>query len=81
MKALLMYNDTEPPITHSFAVLIRELRKTLEVPESIERVIELEDYAVQTRYPGDYTPVDETEYRDARQIAMMVMKWIRGNIR
>ena len=62
MKALLVYNDIEPPITHSFAVLIRELRKTLEVPESIQRVIELEDYAVQTRYPGDYTPVDETEY-------------------
>ena len=69
MKALLVYNDTDPPITHSFAVLIRELRKRFEVPESIERVIELEDYAVQTRYPGNYTPVDETEYREASQIA------------
>ena len=49
MKALLVYNDIEPPITHSLAVLIKELRKTLEVPESIERVIELEDYAVQTQ--------------------------------
>jgi HEPN domain-containing protein len=81
MKALLIYNDTEPPITHSFAVLIRELRRTLEVPESIERAVELEDYAVQTRYPGDYTPVDETEYGEAKQIAMMVMKWIRSKTR
>ena len=80
MKALLVYNDVEPPITHSFAVLIKELRKTLEVPESIERVIELEDYAVQTRYPGNYTPVDETEYRRASQIAMSAMSWIRGKI-
>ena len=24
MKALLVYNDVEPPITHSFGVLIRE---------------------------------------------------------
>ena len=81
MKALLIYNDTEPPITHSFAVLIRELRRTLEVPESIERIIELEDYAVQTRYPGDYTPVDEIEYQDASQIAKEVMSWIRSKIK
>ena len=80
MKALLVYNDIEPPITHSFAVIIRELRKALEVPESVERVIELEDYAVQTRYPGDYTPVDETEYREASQIAMLAMRWIRSEI-
>ena len=67
--------------SHSFAVLIRELRKALEVPESIERVIELQDYAVQTRYPGDYTPVVETEYGEASQIAMMAMSWIRSEIK
>ena len=53
MKALLVYNDIDPPVTHSFTILIRELRKALVVPENIDRVIELEDYAVQTRYPGN----------------------------
>ena len=81
MKALLVYNDVEPPITHSFAILIRELRKVLIVPGIIERIIELEDYAVQTRYPGDYTPVDESEYWEASEVAMMAMSWIRSEIK
>ena len=81
MKALLVYNDIEPPITHSFAVLIRKMRKAFEVPKIIERVIELEDYAVQTRYPGDYSAVDEAEYREASHIAMLAMSWIRGEIK
>lgn len=81
MKALLVYNDIEPPSTHSFAVLLRELKKTIAVPERIARAIELEDYAVQTRYPGDYTPVDESEYWEASKVAMMAMSWIRSEIK
>ena len=80
IKALLVYNDIEPPLTHSFVVLIRELLKVLEVPECIEQLIELEDYAVQARYPGDYTPVDETEYREASQIVLLAMDWIRSRL-
>ena len=80
MKALLVYHEIEPPITHSFAILIREIKKKLDVPERLEHVVELEDYAVQTRYPGDYTPVDESEYRQASEIATMAMRWIRSEI-
>ena len=29
------------------------------VPEDLKNIIILNDYAVQTRYPGDYTPVDK----------------------
>ena len=55
--------------------------KTIEAPERIEQVIELEDYAVQTRYPGDYTPVDESEYLVASEVATTAMSWIRSEIK
>jgi len=36
----------------------------------------LNDYAVQTRYPGDYTPISEDEYRDSVIMAEECVKWV-----
>lgn len=41
----------------------------------------LSDYAVATRYPGDYEPVGEEEYLRALEIARSVCKWVVGLIR
>ena len=49
----------------------------IDVPESIQDVIELSDYAVQMRYPGEYYPVSEVEYERALELAERVLRWAR----
>jgi hypothetical protein len=46
----------------------------------MEAVI-LSDYAVETRYPGNYEPVGEEEYLRALDIARSVCQWVVGIIR
>ena len=53
----------------------------IEYPQEIERTIELEDYAVQTRYPGEYAPVEKEEYEEAVRIARNAVEWFRENMR
>jgi HEPN domain-containing protein len=35
---------------------------------------------VETRYPGDYEPVDESDYATAVEIAGKVLAWVEKNI-
>ncbi len=63
LKAILVYNVSEVPRTHSIGYLLK-LIKDLGIilnPE-LEELAILTEYAVQTRYPGDYEPVTEEEY-------------------
>ena len=76
----LIYNKIEPPKSHSFRILIIKIETIRECPEVIRRTIELEDYAVQTRYPGDYTPVDKDEYTDALEITENAINWIKKQL-
>jgi HEPN domain-containing protein len=57
LKAFLVFYKIAPPKTHSFKVLLKLIKEIAEIPEFVRKVIDLEDYAVQTRYPGDYAPV------------------------
>jgi len=45
------------------------------VPEELKNIIILNDYAVQTRYPGDYTPIEKEEYQKAINIAIKAVSW------
>jgi HEPN domain-containing protein len=81
LKAFLVFHQLDPPITHSFVVLLQRIRQASEYPRELERVIELEDYAVQTRYPGEYTSVEEEEYNRAAEIAKYVLDWVREKIK
>jgi len=46
----------------------------------MEAVI-LSDYAVETRYPGNYEPVDEDEYLRALDIGKFICAWVAGLIK
>jgi len=80
LKAFLLLNNVSFPKTHSFRILLKQIKEITEYPDSVRRVIELEDYAVQTRYPGDYTPVEKEEYLEALEITENVFKWVKGFI-
>jgi hypothetical protein len=38
------------------------------------------EYAVQTRYPGDWEPVSETEARHALELAAIVYSWVNEKL-
>ncbi len=50
------------------------------MPEEIKETAELSVYAVDTRYPGDYDPVTEPEYKLALAMAEKVIKWAEAHI-
>jgi len=80
LKALLIHNDIDPPKTHSFGILLEEIEKKIVIPSEIKEVISLNNYAVQTRYPGDYAPVDEEEYLEIKEISENVLNWVKVTI-
>lgn len=77
LKTLLIHFEDEFPKVHSFNILLERLQKYTAIPERIKKVLDLSDYAVQARYPGDYSPVTKTEYQKAISIAQSVLNWAK----
>lgn len=44
-------------------------------PQEIEDAASLTDYAVTSRYPGDFESVDEEEYEETVRLAENVVLW------
>ena len=77
-KAVCIIHEIVFPKTHDTAYLIELLEKGgVEVPENLQDAKILTGYAVETRYPGDYEPVDEEDLRKAIEIAKEVLKWVK----
>jgi HEPN domain-containing protein len=81
VKGLLIFYNVEPEKTHDLVLLIKELSKYFTVPDEINDTVILNDYAVQTRYPGEYTPIEEDEYNDAIRVAENCVNWIKDKIK
>ncbi|MCX9026349.1 MAG: HEPN domain-containing protein [Candidatus Methanoperedens sp.] len=78
LKALLVSSDVSFPRTHSISHLIELIEEqNIKVPDEIMDSISLTAYAVSTRYPGDFEPVDEQEYQEALETAKKVFDWVR----
>jgi HEPN domain-containing protein len=80
LKGLLIYYGIEPDFTHNIGKLLREVGKYTEIPEDIEKAIELTNYAVQTRYPGQYDDITKEEYQKALKIAKDCLDWMENKI-
>ena len=77
IKALLISIDKEFPPTHSIARLLEIVSETkTEIPEEIQKAIDLTDYAVKTRHPGESEPVTKEEYEEALTIAETIYHWV-----
>ncbi|MDT8300017.1 MAG: HEPN domain-containing protein [Sedimentisphaerales bacterium] len=75
LKAVLIAKDVPPPKTHNIRTLLDLLPEEIIVPEEIEDAASLSDYAVTSRYPGDFEPVNEEEYKEAVRLAATVVLW------
>jgi HEPN domain-containing protein len=80
LKALLIQYDIDPPKTHFFGILLEEIEKHIQVLPEVKEVLSLNNYAVQTRYPGNYMPVDEEEYLEIKEISETVLNWVKETI-
>jgi HEPN domain-containing protein len=78
LKGLLIYLGRNAPRTHSIAHLLNLIKKRgkVDVPQQVNEAVILHEYAVTTRYPGDWEPVTEEEYADAVELAESVWNWV-----
>ena len=81
LKGLLIYYGVEPEKTHNLSSLLLELEKHTEIDDEIKEVLKLQNFAVQTRYPGQYLKVEQFEYNENLKIAEQCLKWIEKKIR
>ena len=75
IKAVLVSRGIPPPKTHNLRVLLSLLPQDISVPPRITGAAALSNYAVEARYPDAYEPVTEGEYREAVELAAMVLQW------
>ena len=80
LKAVLIVKGIAPPKTHNIRMLLDLLSQVIVTPQEIEDSAGLTDYAVTSRYPGDFEPVSEEEYKEALRLAKMVVNWAGKNI-
>ena len=70
------------PKTHSLNKLIAIIKEQeIEIPPEVEESVILNDYAVETRYPGEYEPVTAEEYNTAVKITSGVIQWVKEQLR
>jgi len=78
LKALLVFEHKDVSKTHHISELMRLLPATLRPDLSPQDQELLTDYAVSTRYPGDYELIPLAEARRAVRIARRVRKQVRA---
>jgi HEPN domain-containing protein len=80
LKGLLIYFGVEPEFTHNIEILLKELKKFLDIPDNIKEASQLTNYAVQTRYPGEYAEITKEEYERSVFMAKECLHWVENII-
>ena len=81
LKALLVSQQIPFRRTHALENLLDILKAGgVEIPEEIDQSFSLTQYAVETRYPGDWEPISDEETRSALETAAHVLSWVEEQI-
>jgi len=86
LKALLLHREIIFPKTHAIEVLLDLLKtKGTSIPNGVDEAFELSEFAVQTRYPGEWDtgewePVAKPEARRAIEQAGLVLAWVEAQL-
>ncbi|MBI5032367.1 MAG: HEPN domain-containing protein [Chloroflexi bacterium] len=78
LKSMLVFEGTDISRTHHISALMELLPANIRPDLSPEEQEMLTDYAVSTRYPGDYEPIPLGDARRAVQIARRIRKHARS---
>ncbi len=77
LKAALLQQAGQFPFVHDLDFLIEQLEDSeVIVPAVVQRAGELTQYAVQTRYPGDWEPVSVEEVQEKIELAAQILGWV-----
>jgi HEPN domain-containing protein len=77
LKAVLVFFGIEPPKTHNIGMLIEQMPNTVVRSAELSDAKALTDYAVSTRYPGDFEAVTDKELEQAIQTAESVLAFAK----
>ncbi|MBW2065932.1 MAG: HEPN domain-containing protein [Deltaproteobacteria bacterium] len=81
LKSLCILHGILFPRTHDIAYLIELIEKRgVHIPEEVHKARVLTGYAVETRYPGDYAPVNEDDFLKAVDTAEKVVNWVESKL-
>ena len=81
LKAVHVHRDVPYRYTHNIDELVVGLaRRGISIPNPPVYVADLTRYATETRYPGPYEPLSETDYKEAYAAAEFVVKWAREEL-
>ena len=80
LKGFLIYFEVEPEFTHNIELLIKALKQFTDIPEYVKKAVELTDYAIVTRYPGEYDEVTKEKYEEAIKLAQECLDWVENYI-
>ncbi|HSN74473.1 MAG TPA: HEPN domain-containing protein [Anaerolineae bacterium] len=80
VKALLVLTGVDFGRTHHISMLIELLPEESRPSLTAEEQERLTDYAVTTRYPGDYDPITLAEARQAVQLARRARRQMRQRL-
>ena len=75
IKAVLVHLGIGFPYTHNIQTLTDLLPDDVRSSPELDPAVELNAYAVLTRYPRDREEVDEQEYSEALKIGEAVVLW------
>ncbi|AAN50079.1 HEPN domain protein [Leptospira interrogans str. 2003000735] len=75
IKAILIQSKVNFKFTHNIKNLIASLPQEIEKPNFFKDLPILTDYAVSTRYPGDYEEILLSEYKTAIFLAQQTFDW------
>ncbi|MCZ7626689.1 MAG: DNA-binding protein [Candidatus Methylomirabilota bacterium] len=79
MKAALLARHIEFPLTHDIEALLQLAEESgLVLPEAVREAGLLTPYAVQTRYPGSWTNITESDVDEALQAAEHMLAWVKS---
>lgn len=82
IKGLLTKHGIDFPRTHVIETLLDFLKANgVSVPNIVDEAFVLTQYAVQTRYPGEWEPVTKKEAQRALERAAQVLTWVEEQIR
>jgi HEPN domain-containing protein len=76
LKAVCIKEEIIFKRTHDISYLIDLLENEgIEVPDPVKNGRYLTQYAVETRYPGVYEPIEEDEFMEALKDAEAIFGW------
>lgn len=81
IKAILIFYDLPFLKKHDIDYLLDLAKEAkVDVPPAIKETSFLSEYATDTRYPGNYDPANNKEYKTALRAAQKVLKWAKSII-